>query len=98
MDTLKVGAAFPVAARVQLGSIEPSDVEVQVCYGLLDNQGEIISPKVLPLESDGVSDSMVLFKGRVPCQASGQYGYTIRVLPKHANLANPFEPGLVAWG
>jgi starch phosphorylase len=41
---------------------------------------------------------MVVFEGRVPCRSSGQYGYTVRVLPKHANLANPFEPGLVAWG
>jgi starch phosphorylase len=71
---------------------------VQVCYGLLDNQGAIASPSVLPLEPAGAADGMVVFEGRVPCRSSGQYGYTVRVLPKHANLANPFEPGLVAWG
>jgi starch phosphorylase len=34
----------------------------------------------------------------VPCKASGQQGYAVRVLPRHADLGSPFEPGLVCWG
>jgi len=26
------------------------------------------------------------------------FGFSVRVLPKHANLPHPFEPGLVTWG
>ncbi len=39
-----------------------------------------------------------LFKGTIPCRSSGQYGYAVRVLPRHPDLGNPFEPGLVVWG
>ena len=39
-----------------------------------------------------------LFKGKIRCQNSGHYGYTVRVLPHHANLGNAYEPGLVCWG
>ena len=39
-----------------------------------------------------------LFTGTIPCRSSGQYGFAVRVLPQHADLANPFEPGLVCWG
>ena len=39
-----------------------------------------------------------VFQGTIPCRSSGQHGYAVRVLPRHADLANPFEPGLVCWG
>ena len=94
VDPLQVGADLPVSSCAT-GQHLAQDVEVQVCYGLVDNLGEIMSPNVVPLESDG-GRLDGLFEGRVPCQASGQHGYTVRVLPRHANLANPFEPGLVA--
>ena len=38
------------------------------------------------------------YAGEIDCTASGQYGFAVRVLPKHADLGNPFEPGLVTWG
>jgi len=40
----------------------------------------------------------VMFSGKVPCHSSGQFGFSVRVLPKHANLPHAFEPGLVTWG
>ncbi len=38
------------------------------------------------------------FTGVIPCRSSGQQGYAVRVLPRHPDLANPFEPNLVSWG
>ena len=32
------------------------------------------------------------------CNYAGHFGFNVRVLPKHANLPNLFEPGLVTWG
>ncbi len=98
-DLMRVGATFPVSVRVNLGPFKPDDVEVQLCHGVLDALGDIAEPKALPLAADGQSNgSSVLFKGEVPCRASGQFGFSIRVLPKHANLPHLFEPALVTWG
>jgi starch phosphorylase len=96
---LKVGAEFPVKVRVNLGPLAPEDVEVQLCHGVLDAMGEIADPRATPLRPDGTRNgSVVLFSGTVPCRASGQFGFTVRVLPKHPNLPHSFEPGLVTWG
>ena len=65
-----------------------------------DAMGEIAEPKPLALSPNGAVDGSrgVTFLGSVPCKASGQFGFSVRVLPKHPNLPNPFEPGLVTWG
>jgi starch phosphorylase len=96
-DPHRVGATIPVSVKVNLGSVKPGDVEVQLCYGLIDAMGEVADPKVLSL-SPGTADRVTTFAGSLPCGASGQFGFGVRVLPRHANLANPFEPGLVTWG
>lgn len=98
-DSLSVGSEFPVKARVNLGALSPDDVEVQLYHGVLDALGEIADPRATALQADGQRNgSSVLFTGSVPCRASGQFGFSIRVVPKHPNLAHSFEPGLVTWG
>ena len=102
-ETHQVGGVFPVRVRVNLGAFAPDDVEVQLCHGVLDSMGEIAEPRALALMPDGApggngSGKTVTFSGKVPCSSSGQFGFGVRVLPKHANLPHLFEPGLVTWG
>jgi len=74
-------------------------VEVQLCHGVLDALGDLADPKALPLSANGsVTGDGMLFTGEVACRASGQFGFSVRVLPKHMNLPHSFEPGLVTWG
>ncbi len=98
-DAMHVGAEFDIAARISLGGLTPDDVEVQLFHGIIDNAGEIPQPATIAMSSNGDhSGSSWSFKGKIRCQSSGHYGYTVRVLPRHANLGNAFEPGLVCWG
>jgi starch phosphorylase len=98
-DLLRVGADFPVKVRVNLGVFSPEDVEVQFCHGVLDALGEIADPSAIPLIPDSQKNGTTIsFGGSVPCLASGQFGFAVRVLPKHVNLPHLFEPGLVTWG
>ena len=99
-EMLRVGKDFPVGVKVALGALRPEDVEVQLCYGLLDAKGDIPEPTTLALQPSGPADGnkVMPFAGAVPCRSSGQFGFSVRVLPKHANLPNPFEPGFVTWG
>jgi starch phosphorylase len=99
-EPLRVGDQFDIRARVHLGSLSPDDVEVQLYHGTIDSFGEIASPSatllrpVAPTSDNGSA----VFGAAVPCSASGQYGFSVRVLPRNPDLANPFEPGLVTWG
>jgi glycogen phosphorylase len=98
-EAMKVGAEFEVQARISLGSLQPDDVEVQLFHGIIDNAGEIPEPSTAAMSSNGsVHGPTWLFKGKIRCQSSGHYGYTVRVLPRHAKLGNPYESGLVCWG
>jgi len=98
-DLMKVGGAFPVSVRVNLGTLTPGDVEVQIVYGLLDSLGELTAPKSEALTpSGGGSGAPETFTGVVRCDRSGQFGLSVRVLPRHANLPSPFEPAVITWG
>jgi len=34
----------------------------------------------------------------MPCRRTGQQGLAVRILPKHPDLANPYELQLILWG
>ncbi len=98
-DAMHVGAEFEVQARISLGNLAPDDVEVQLFHGIIDNAGEIPQPSTALMTTNGsVSGTTWLFKGKIRCQSSGHYGYTVRVLPHNVKLGTAYEPGLVCWG
>src|SRR5262249_52539506 len=99
-DPMHVGSELQVRARVQLGGFSADDVEVQLFHGLVDSFGEIPHPRTVTMSHNGpaVPGTAWQFTGTIPCRSSGQYGYAVRVLPKHKDLNSPFEPGLVCWG
>jgi starch phosphorylase len=92
-----VGAEVPVQAVVQLGSLTPADVKVELYGGSIDGRGEIVADTRLSLTPDGVSDGAAKFTGTLRIGASGRRGYTVRVLPAHEALAPRMEPGLIRW-
>jgi starch phosphorylase len=98
-DPLVVGETLAITAQVALGELTPADVDVQLYYGPLDAHGAIGRSRVQPLVSNGHStNGTVDFSGMIPCTVSGQFGYSVRVLPRHPDLPSSFEPGLVSWG
>jgi starch phosphorylase len=85
---------------VFLGGLSPEDVEVQLFHGVVDSFGDIPNPRTVPMSHNGRPEGNGAwpFHGTIPCRSSGQHGFAVRVLPKHADLGNPFEPGLLTWG
>lgn len=98
-DPMHVGAEMEVKARVNLAGLTPEDVEVQLFHGVVDSLGDIPAPRTASMSPNGHHDgSTYTFTGRLVCRSSGQHGYSVRILPRHRDLSNPFEPGLVCWG
>jgi starch phosphorylase len=96
---LKVGAEVCVSALVKLGKINPDDVSVELYHGSVDTWGNISDGSAVRMdykESSG-QDSQHWFTGVMPCRSSGRRGLAVRVLPKHADLVNPCELGLILW-
>jgi len=93
-----VGSQMTVKAEVRLGSLKPDDVSVEVYYGTLNQRREIIRAKTVILQHIKTSgDSKHIYEGSVSCTTSGQHGFTVRILPKHAGMVCPYELGLILW-
>jgi starch phosphorylase len=89
----------PVRARIQLGSLKPEDVAVELYIGRISADGDIIDAQPLAMHATGeVDHSGHAFEVAAhPCCHSGLHGYTVRVLPYHPELITAFLPGLIVW-
>jgi starch phosphorylase len=93
-----LGSRLRVRAVVELGNLEPDEVEVQIVYGSVDDADELREVDVLPLKQERQrTDDGWVFEGEVPLAVPGAFGYTVRVVPRHPSLIHPAELGLVAW-
>jgi starch phosphorylase len=93
-----LGAHFTVRAFVELGDLDPDEVEVQVAYGRVDDADELPKVELTTLKQVGqrTPDGWT-FEGEVPLATPGAFGYTVRVVPRHVGLVSAPELGLVAW-
>jgi len=96
---LRVGSKLKVSALVKLGRINLDDVSVELYHGPLDARGNINNGSVVKMEHKKTTalDGEHWFSGLTPCQASGRRGVAVRVVPRHPDLVNPYELGLILW-
>jgi starch phosphorylase len=97
-DSPQLGETLHVTAYVSLGELSPDDVEVQVAFGRTNHHGdELHDVSALPLgHTETYEHGRHQFTGDLVLGSSGAFGYTVRILPRHAGLAVPSELGLVA--
>ncbi len=93
-----------VSVSVDLGSLSPADVAVELLHGPVAGGDELTDPTVVRLEQDrrggggaGGAGGVVRYSGRFTCDRSGRHGYTLRVVPSHADLVQPVELGCIVW-
>ncbi|MBE7702141.1 alpha-glucan family phosphorylase [Oerskovia sp. Sa1BUA8] len=93
----QVGDLLSVRAYVSLGNLSPDDVEVQVVHGRVTEADVIESFTAEPLElAETYEGGRAAFARAVRLEASGAFGYTVRIVPRHEGLASVAELGLVA--
>ena len=95
-DSPQLGDELQLRAFVSLDGLGPDAVDVQVVHGKVSLSDAL---------TDTVSESLQLaetyeggryrFEGAVKLRRTGPFGYTVRILPKHQQLASPAELGLV---
>jgi starch phosphorylase len=93
----RVGDSFEVTAVVNLGKLDPGEVEVELYYGNLktvDSIADSQSEKMTVKENRGNGE--YLYECTITCGASGRYGFTVRVIPRGDDRIK-FVPGLITW-
>jgi starch phosphorylase len=93
----RIGREFSLLALVDLGNLSPEEVSVQAVVGKVGPNREIQNTRVEELCPAGQQDGNQVFKGTVVCDAAGYQGYTVRIVPKNADVSVPSELNLVAW-
>lgn len=98
LNEIEVGCKFMVKARVYLGTLTPKDVTVQLYLGHVDADDEITAAQAITMTMVEKKENTYLYEANdAACLKSGEHGFTVRVLPSHADLATPFIPGLITW-
>ncbi|WP_354642382.1 alpha-glucan family phosphorylase [Kitasatospora camelliae] len=97
-EAQELGSALELRVQVSLGPLDPTDVEVQVVSGRVDEADGISDACVHALKPTGGPDldGRQRYEGSLELCRTGPFGYTVRVLPAHPLLASPAELGLVA--
>jgi starch phosphorylase len=93
----KVNTPLTVKAVVELGKLTPEDVNVQIYTGTLDTNGSIINGDPFQMYAVGGTGGKYQFEGRFSYGMSGDHGLSVRVLPKHRDLPDPFLTGYICW-
>ncbi len=98
-NEIAVGNKYIVSAEVELGDLTPKDVEVQIYFGKVDDQNKPYANSFVSMSCMNLitGHNSYLYKGEIPCASTGNFGFTMRILPKHPLLINPFELGLIKW-
>jgi starch phosphorylase len=95
-DSPQIGETLHVRAYVSLGDLSPADVDVQVAHGTARDSDVLRDVEVESLEFvESYEGGRHQFAGDFALARTGSFGYTVRILPKHAGLASASELGLV---
>jgi starch phosphorylase len=97
ISTLHVGDTFTVTVLVQLGSLKPSEIDVQVYYGHVDDENKVSesSYHVMTPGEPG-EDGTCMYSQTITCEHSGRYGFTARAVPKGPEW-DRVMPGFIRW-
>ncbi|GAB4159143.1 MAG: glycosyltransferase family 1 protein [Cyanobacteria bacterium J069] len=99
-ENVQVEQEIGVTAHIRLNALTPEDVQVELYQGAIDEQGEIADGHSVVMTYEGADPAdaaLSLYKCAIAYRNSGFQGLSLRILPQHANLSSPYQPGLVLW-
>lgn len=95
---LPLSGVVSVQVQAHLGQLTPQDVEFHVVHGPATPDGGLAPVGDAPLIFEGqAEDGICHYRATFEPAARGRVGYAVRVLPRHPELRNPFDTGLVLW-
>lgn len=92
-----IGAVLKITAKVDLGTLSESDVQVQAVIGNVGPSRELWNVSHVTLDFVGKDGGASCYEGTIEVSSSGHKGYSIRVVPCHEDVSIPIELNLVTW-
>jgi glycogen phosphorylase len=97
-EQIQVNQNIEVKARLRLSPLLPTDIQVILYQGVLDETGQLVDSTAVAMEYEGEDDrGNSLYLANISYVHSGLQGLALRVLPHHVHLSSPYEMDLVLW-
>jgi starch phosphorylase len=96
-SAIRVGQKIRVTASVVLGEIPPEYVRIQIVSGSINESGLIVNGSSSDMKHEGMTENEHQYGGQLECVESGAYGFSVRVIPYHADVRVPFEHPWLVW-
>ncbi|MBR1654457.1 MAG: hypothetical protein IJ690_05885, partial [Clostridia bacterium] len=98
-ETIDAGKIIKVKCSVKLPNINPDNVQVEVYYGQIEDNGIVSNVSIIPmkLKETNEEEKTFVYEAQVELTTGGDYGYTFRVMPKHEMLLDAENLDLVKW-
>lgn len=94
-DVVNLGSSVMIRAYVSLGALSPDDVDVQVVCGRVDADDRIRQSQYYSMVAGERYDgNRWQYSLPIGLDMNGPFGYTVRVVPRHAGLASNADMGL----
>jgi starch phosphorylase len=96
-EPFRVGQTIPITVTVNLGELQPEEVEVELFYGpqkSLDTLAAGTKQRMTVQENRG--KGQYIYASNINCENTGQFGLTSRVLP-HGDGWIKNTPDLITW-
>ncbi|MFB2878399.1 alpha-glucan family phosphorylase [Floridanema aerugineum] len=97
-EQIQINQTVHVKARINLAGISSDHVRVELYTGLLNANGDIVNGTPTVMDYQGADPNGIgIYTGNITYTSSGLQGMSLRVLPKHEYLSNPYDLGLILW-
>lgn len=96
--TIDAGNNIEVHCKVKLPNIAIENIQAQVYYGKILDNGIVDNVSIIPMDlKEKDDDKIYTFSKKIQLSTGGNYGYTFRVMPKHEMLLDSANLNLVKW-
>ena len=92
-----IGETLKITTEVKIGKLKPDELLVQLYFGIIDNYGDIKDAAAIPMQVESANGNNVVFSADCKLEATGQHGYSVRVLPHHPVINAPLQMGFIKW-
>ena len=101
LDNISIDAGnnIDVMCSVNLPNINVENIEAQVYYGKILDNGTIENISITPMElvNSNNEEKTYTYNAKIELKTGGNYGYTFRVMPKHEMHLDSANLNLVKW-
>jgi glycogen phosphorylase len=96
-DEPEIGNTLRVKVYAALAGLGRADVAVQAIHGRVDADDKLNDVRMTDLQPvEQYDGDRFRFEGDIPLDQTGPFGYTVRIVPRHAGQVSAAEMGLVA--